>query len=72
MKVVQCVLDRDNGKIGPLVCWLEQRPDLKQGVRVTLKDSEDPTALWDVRSVGTVVKDKKDIKRPGAFFDSDI
>jgi hypothetical protein len=70
MKVVQCVLDREG--MGPMVCWLEQRKDLKDGVQVTLKDHDHPEWLWNVRSVGTVVKDKDKINRPGAFFDSDL
>lgn len=69
MKVVQCILINGNST---LQCWLENRSNLKVGNRVTLKDSDDPALLWEVVSVGTVIKEKKELKRPGAFFDSDI
>jgi len=69
MKVVQCKLSQ-----GPrqLVCWLDQRPDLKDGVYVTLKDTSEPTARWKVSSVGQNAMEKAEIPRHGVFFESDI
>lgn len=33
-----------------LTCWVE--PKVKVGDRITLKNSAEPTVLWDVLSVG--------------------
>lgn len=68
MKVVQCKLVQEGKE---LVCWLDVRPNLKEGVSVTLKDSEDPKALWKVISIGNTILEKSSIPRPGVFFDSD-
>ncbi len=69
MKVVQCTLTTEGAR---LVTWLELREALRQGAKVTLKDSIDPKVFWNVESVGDRILDKKDLPRTGAFFDSDI
>lgn len=74
MKVRQCYLESlpHQGAQTTLVCWLEDRPDLRDGVVVTLKDHDNPSLRWMVQSVGDIVKEKSEIHRPGAFFESDI
>lgn len=66
MKVVQCSLTRVDGR-SEMVCWLDQRPDLRKGVIVTLKGGDAPDGQWCVTSVGKIVKEKSEMKRSNVF-----
>lgn len=54
----QCVLQSGDSVI---VSWL-LASEAKVGIRVTLKDSDDPTKWWTITSVGKQELAKKDIK----------
>lgn len=73
MKVVQCSLrSMDNNSVAHMVCWLDKRPELKKGVRVTLKDYEEPDREWWVESIGDVVMEKSDLKRAKDWHRNDF
>lgn len=57
--LVQCQLSSGNSR---LVCNLPMDSRLKVGVKVTLKDSEDPDQYWTVDHIGQPVR-KHSIKR---------
>lgn len=51
-----------------MMSWVENRPDLKIGCRITLKDTEEPERLWTVMSIGPE-HDRSDIKRGWGMTD---
>ena len=54
----QCILEMGNARI---TCWLEASK-VRVGIKITLKDSENPTQWWKVVSVSGVELPRKDIK----------
>ncbi len=57
MKLRQCTIKSDDVT---KTVWLDDRPDLKAGIAVTLKKDD---RRWDVLNVGAVAHDPKDIHR---------
>lgn len=51
-----------------MTCWVENRPDLRIGCKITLKDTDEPDRLWDVEQIGRE-HDRKDIKRGWGMTD---
>ena len=77
MKVVQCSLlaKIDTDTYATLTVWLDHRPDLKSGVFVTLKDSDEPARKWMVESVGELIMEKDEVadkSHSRAFFKRDM
>jgi hypothetical protein len=59
MKYKQCKLKSGNEH---MVTCLPDEPKLKVGVKVSLKDSENPKQWWLVESMGNIALEKDDIK----------
>lgn len=43
--------------------WVNDRPDLKVGVFITLKNSDEPEKLWEVKEISEMTLQDYDIKR---------
>lgn len=55
-------------------CWLEANK-VKVGIKVTLKDSDNPQCWWLITSIGETILPQKDIKGShdsGSWFDGDF
>jgi hypothetical protein len=58
-KMVQVDLTREGG--AQLTTWVDVKPDLKKGAKITLKDM-DPNIWWKVEKVYDVEMDKAEIE----------
>lgn len=58
MKKVQCLLKSKNTTT---VCWIDNDPRLKQGIFITLKDTDTPERRWEIITIG-VPREMSDIK----------
>jgi len=50
-----------------MTCWLEDK--IQVGWRVTLKDSDNPSELWTIESIGDTALPRKEIKGAHASKD---
>jgi len=64
--VAQCQLESGKER---LICWLDKVGKITPGMRITLKDSDDPEKWWTIVSMSSPVE-KSSIKSGKAFSHS--
>lgn len=65
MTIVKQVILQSEYELGTSeqTVWVDDRPDLKLGVYITLKNSEDPERLWKVTNISEMSIQSYDINR---------
>jgi hypothetical protein len=60
-----------HGKAVSMVCWIEDKPSLKVGAYITLKDCEEPTWRWKILFMSKpMLRTETDKIRSKNVFDS--